>query len=259
MTEHLKLINTGPQPETGRFVMTETAKDILRTLGLVRGRPGGGITMIAAAPGMGKTETLLHYLQSAKRAFLVTCVAGEASPLNLAFSVMRSLDLGEPNNCRMPAERLRIAEAIGPDGMLIMDEAQNLVQRYPRGGANYDALEWLRALAEEGCLSLVLSGDLKLVDTVGHLPQLLSRIRINRPVIVKRVPHADVEALAARRGLTDARVIEALGTVARQHGALRDVANVMDHAALFAGGRGIELAHIVAAITDLKLQPKGGK
>lgn len=257
MTEHLKLINTGAQPETGRFVMTETATDILRTLGLLRGQHGGAITMIAAAPGMGKTETLLHYLQSAKRAFLVTCVAGEASPLNLAFSVMRSLDLGEPNNCRMPAERLRIAETIGPEGMLIMDEAQNLVQRHPRGGANYDALEWLRALSEDGCFSLVLSGDLKLLDAMGHLPQLRSRMR--RPVVVKWVPQPDVEALAARRGLTDARVIDALFAVARQHGALRDVANVIDHAGIFARGGTIDLPHVMAAIADLKLQPKGGK
>jgi len=57
MAEHLRLINPDPSPETGRFVMTTTATDILRTMGLVRSLAGGAVTMIAAAPGMGKTET----------------------------------------------------------------------------------------------------------------------------------------------------------------------------------------------------------
>ncbi|MDT8857164.1 AAA family ATPase [Paracoccaceae bacterium Fryx2] len=257
MAEHLKLINPYSPPETGRFVMTETATDILRTLGHVRNLGGEAIGMIAAAPGMGKTETLLHYLHGAKRTFLFTCVAGEASPFSLAFGLMRSLELGEPNNCRMPAERLRIAEAIGTDGMLLVDEAQNLVQRYPKGGADYVAFEWLRETARDGCFPLVLCGDLKLLDAREYLPQLRSRIR--RPVVVRRVPEADVQALAARRSLTDARIIEALYAVARHHGALRDVANVIDHASLFSGGERTELAHVLAAIEDLKLQPKGGK
>ncbi len=144
--------------------MTTTATDILRTLGLVRNHAGGAVTMIDAAPGMGKTEPLLHYKQGAKNTFIMTCVAGEASPLSPTFGLMRSLDLGEPNNCRMPAERLRIAEAISPDGMLILEESQNLAHAYPRGGANCDSFEWMRALAEDGCFSLVFSGELKLVD-----------------------------------------------------------------------------------------------
>lgn len=194
---------------------------------------------------------------SAKRTYMLTCVAGEASLLSVAFNLMRCLDLGEPNNCRMPTERLRIMEAIGPDAMLILDEAQNLAQAYPRGGANYDAFEWLRSLAEEGCFSLVLSGDLKLLDARDRLPQLRSRIR--RPVVVRTVPKADVEALALHRGLSDLRALEALNMVARQHGALRDVDNVIDHARLFAGGGPVELAHVMAAIEDLKLTPKGAR
>lgn len=257
MTEHLKLIKTGPEPQGERIVMTETAKDILRTLRLVQDDFGGAITMIAGAPGVGKTETLLHFVQGAPRAHLVTCVAGEASIFNLTFSLMNRLELGEPNGSRLPAERERIAEKIGAGGMLIMDEAQNLVNRPAKGSINYGALEWSRALAEEGCLSLVLSGDLKLLDAMTHLPQLKSRMR--RPVVVRQVPKADVQSLAARRGLTDDRINEALYLVARHHGALRDVVNVMDHASLFARGGAVALGHVIAAIEDLKLTPKGGK
>lgn len=141
--------------------------------------------------------------------------------------------------------------------MLILDEAQNLVQRTGRGAANYEAFEWFRALAEDGCFALVFSGDLKLLKARDELPQLKRRVR--RPVIIRRVPETDVAALANRRGLTCARTIEALCTVARHHGALGDVTNVIDHAKLFAGQRPVELAHVIAAIEDLKLTPKGAR
>lgn len=257
MTEHLKLIKPGPEPQGGRFVMTETAQDIFRSLRLVQDHPGGAATMIAAAPGMGKTEALLQFVQTARRTHLVTCVAGEASIFNLTFSLMKHLDLGDPNSNRLPAERERIAEKIGAGGMLIMDEAQNLVLRAPKASVNYDALEWLRAMAEEGGLSLVYCGDLKLMDAMTHLPQLKSRLR--RPVVVRQVSKADVQSLAASRGLTDDRVTESLYLVAKHHGALRDVVNVIDHARLFARGGTVDLGHIVAAIEDLKLTPKGAR
>lgn len=110
MAEHLKLINPDPAPETGRFVMTETAEDILTSLRHVRALGDGALGMIATAPGMGKTETLIHYMQGAKRTFMMTCVATETTPLSLAFGLRRLLDLdGPPNNCRMPEERLKIA------------------------------------------------------------------------------------------------------------------------------------------------------
>lgn len=257
MAEHLRLINPDPTPSTGRFVMTATTADILRSLRLVQGQAGGAMTMIAASPGTGKTETLAHYLQTARRTVMHTVVAGEAAPWSLAFGLMRALDIGEPNSRRLAEDRLRIAEAIGPDGMLILDEAQNLVQRSARGGVSLDAIEWLRAMAEDGCFSLVLSGDLKLLDVMAQLPQLRSRMR--RPVVVRSVPKHDVALVAERMGVCDAPSIDALALVARHHGGLRDVGHVLGHAGIFARGGAVELGHILAAIEDLKLQPKGGK
>lgn len=58
MAEHLRLINPDQEPQNGWFVTTTIATDILRSLRNVQNRPGGGLTMIAAAPGMGKTATL---------------------------------------------------------------------------------------------------------------------------------------------------------------------------------------------------------
>ena len=111
-------------------------------------------------------------------------VAGEASPWSLAFGLMRALDMGQaepPPSGRRPAadrrddgrgrhaDRGRGAEPGSP--------------RNPRGGASFGSLEWLRAMAEDGCISLVLSGDLRLADAMAQLPQLRSRMR--RPVVVR--------------------------------------------------------------------------
>ena len=74
-----------------------------------------------------------------------------------------------------------------------------------------------------------------------------------------RVRKADVALLASRRAVCDAAAVDALATVARRHGGLRDVAHVLDHASIFARGGVIETGHVLAAIEDLKLGPKGGK
>ena len=258
MAEHLKLINPDPAPATGRFVMTETAADILRSLRMVQGSEDGYGTVIAGCSGSGKTEALYEFLRGAtKHAVMHTAVAGEATPFGVSFGLMRALDLSEPNNCQLAAGRLKIAEAIGVGGTLIIDEAQNLVQHKRGGGSNFEMLEWLRETAREGCFSLSVCGDLKLLDAMSALPQFRNRMR--RPVIVRHVPKADVALLASRRGVFDAETVEALALVARRHGGLRDVAHTLAHAAIFARGGPIELGHVLASIEDLKLGPKGGK
>lgn len=62
-----------------------------------------------------------------------------------------------------------------------------------------------------------------------------------------------------QNGVSDPIAIEALYYVAKRFGALGDVVNVCQHSALFAGGGKLENSHILAAIEDLKLTPKGGR
>lgn len=205
--------------------------------------------------GVGKSEALLRFVQETPKALLHTVVCAEAKPFTLAGRLMRLLDIGEPNSRDLPSAREKITEAIGPEGMLILDEAQSLVYQNPRGGANYETFSWIQALVTEGCISVVLCGELKLADAVATLPGL--NRRLTRPVIIRKVPKGDVETVAAHDGVTDRKAVDELYSVARRHGALGDVRNVLDEARLFAGGGPIELAHIMAAIEDLKLQAMG--
>ena len=67
----------GPDPYG--FIRTETAQDILRSLALVQSIDGPAITMISGAPGIGKTETLLHYCRENEEAIYVAIAAGAIS------------------------------------------------------------------------------------------------------------------------------------------------------------------------------------
>jgi hypothetical protein len=186
---------------------------------------------------------------------MVQAVSGAGGVWGVAQALTAALDMGAPNGRDLKGSREAIGEAVGLDGIPILDEAQYLVKKNGRGRDTIDAFEWLRFAAEEGCFSLVFAGDLHLVNVMAELPQLRSRLR--RPVVIRRAAKADVRAFAAALGLADGQVHDALTGVALAHGGLRDVGNVIEHARLFAGAERVELAHVLAAIEDLKLGPKG--
>lgn len=242
-------------PATGGFVMTESAQDMLRSLQLVSAAACDAITLISAAPGTGKTEVLRHFKREHRPdAVFHTAVAGEGTPWGVACQLMEWLELGTPNGRDLLGARRRIAEEIGADGLLIIDEAQYLVQRNPRGKDSWDSLEWLRAMADDGCFSLAFCGDLALQDTASRLPQLWRRMR--RRVVIKHVSKEDVTALVTFRGISDRNVIEILYQVARRGGGLGDVDNAIAHARLLSGQNIPASAYIMAALEDLNLVAK---
>lgn len=173
-------------------------------------------------------------------------VAGEGRIRDLAATFMELFDMGTPNARRMREERQRIPEAIGADCVVIFDEAQYLANGTPRSGFNFDACEWVRAMADEGSFFAVFCGDLSLADTIGSVPQL--RRRMVHPVVTRPVPKGDVVAFAEARGVTDASITDALAAVAKRHGGLADVKRTSDHAAQRAGNRQITAAGAKAAM-----------
>lgn len=264
MAEIVEFAKPGLQaPSTDSFVMTESAQDMLRSLQLVRAA-GNAITLIAAAPGTGKTQALKHFAISqnaekidpdgryvADKVFLHTAVAGEGTPWGLAGQLMQAWNLGEPNSRRLTETRQLIGRCVGKGGLLMIDEAQYLVQRNARGKDTWDSLEWLRAMAEEGEFSVAYCGDLALLDTANHLPQLWRRMR--RRVVIRYVSKQDVVALVANRGIVEPSLVEVLFRVARRGGGLGDVDNAIDHARLLSRQDVPGPAFIMAALEDLNL------
>lgn len=255
MAEHLQLINPKQTRHASGLVMTQTASDILRSVQIVAEEPGT-LTMVAGIPGIGKSETLLRYVQTNPETIKLDIVAGEGRIWDLAAAFMERFDMGVPNSRRMREERQRITEAIGPERIVILDEAQYLANYNPRGGFNFDAYEWIRAMAEEGFFSVVFCGDLSLADAIGSVPQL--RRRIVRPVVIRTIPKGDVVAFAASRGVTDRPITDALAAMAKRQGGLADVKRTLDHAAQRANGRAITAVDVKAALLYLGLSANGG-
>ena len=125
----LKLISPSAMaPAPGEFTETETSGSILRCLHHVRANAGEDIGLICGAPGIGKTETIRHFAASTPDVFLHKAVADEGGTWNTANALCYSLGGPMPSARRLDESRYHIARRIREGGMLIIDEAQFLVQ-----------------------------------------------------------------------------------------------------------------------------------
>lgn len=252
MAEPLRLIKNDPPRDTWGFIATEAARDMLRTLRKVADRGCGTATMIAGVSGCGKSKTIQRFLHETGRVTVCRAVSGEGGVWGAAHAVMSELDLGRPNSRDLAFSRSRIADRIGPENVLLFDDAHHLIQRNGRGKDNADAFQWLMKAAEDGAFSIVFTGDLRLLDVLSDLP-------LYRPVVIRRVTREDVATYAGAYGLSDPKILDALAGAAARPGGLHNVHNVIGDARRLAEAQPITLAHVLFAIEDLKLAPKGGR
>ncbi len=103
------------------FVETPSTRAML--LALRRARARQRLTMIAGAPGVGKSKAIWAFKREVPSSIIVNAVCQEGGAWNLAYELCKVFDLGEPNSRKMPETRRKIAEAIGEGGFLMIDEA----------------------------------------------------------------------------------------------------------------------------------------
>ena len=247
------------KPALGGFVQTEAALDIQRTLNKVQASGGGQMGLIVGQPGCGKTQSMWDFQRANPGAVVCNVTAGEGGAFGAAQQLMLTLDMmGEPNSRKLAAERRRIGEKIGCGNMLLIDEAQYMVQFNTRGADSWLALEWLRSMADECYINIALIGDLFLLGMETALPQLWGRVSTNRPVIIRETAKADVEVIAASFRIADATSLQVLRSVSKR-GGLRQVANCCRHAWVISGGQQPRAEDIGAAVEDLKIFDMRGK
>lgn len=247
MTDNVQAIKPVSPKMGGGFVETESSAAMMRALR--RARAQLKITMIAGAPGVGKTETLFRFRQETPDAVFHTATAEEGGARNLALALCKSLDLPRPNLRDLAQTRQEIAEAIDGEGFLMIDEAQYLCQRNHRGSDNWEALEWLRRMAEDGSFALVICGDLRLLDALRNAPQLARRTH-PRVVLSCSTPN-DVRTFCNGRGFTDPKEIGRLSRLAKRYGGIGDVAEVLTTASAMSGGCVPNASDVRAAIEFL--------
>lgn len=259
MAQHLRIANAGiVNRQIGDWADTKTALDIQRSLDLVRASEKPAITMVAGAPGVGKTTAVQQFCKSlGHNAIYIQAARGEGTAWNFAhaFANLWPYHIRPSFNCQSEA-REKLADFMGPDTTLVIDEAQYLNQRNPKTRLTGEAFEWLRATAEKGGFDLIFCGDLDLPLAIEAMPQLQSRLM--RPVVIRQVCRADIVAIVEGTTFADARSIDALHAIAKMRGGLRNVENVTRIAQLFAGHGTPSHEHLKAAIVDMKLSPKGG-
>lgn len=251
MAEIVAIANAKARPtRSGGFLDTPTGRDMRRALDMVRAKPGAAMTMIAGAPGVGKTRTVQEFCAAEGYDAIYLCVArGEGKPSAIADNVLSMFGV-MANGKSLSQMRDAVEQYVGARRVLVVDEAQHLTD---------DGIEWLRAASEGGGFDLVFAGDLALERRVNGLPQLQRRML--RPVIVTGVSKGDVEAFVADSAFAgSSAAVDALHAVARVRGGnLGNVENVLRLAELFAGASTPTLDHLRAAILDMKLEPKGGR
>lgn len=240
------------KPVLGGFVKTEVALDIRRTLDKLQATGGGQMALIAGQPGCGKSEVMWNFKNATPGAIIHRVTAGEGGAFSAAQELMLALEMGEPNARRLGAERRRIGEQIGAGNMLLIDEAQYMVQFNTRGADSWLALEWFRSMADECWINIALVGDLRLLGMEMALPQLWGRVSTNRPVIIRETAKADMTAIAASFQIEHLTSLQMLNSVAKR-GGLRQVSNVCRHSWVVSGGKPPQPEDVAAAIEDLKI------
>ena len=240
------------------FIRTDTAQEILATLNYMKSFNRGVASMISGVPGIGKTETLVHYeRENPETALLISILKGEGNVSHVSTQILNLFypHKGHDNNITM--RRRQIMEYIGKGSILLVDEAQNLFQRNKASCTKGALFGWLVAASEEGEFDLVFCGDLTLSSIMSEFPHLQTRMK--RPRLIHTASVGDVAKLAADHGFTDKVGADLLTTISKINGGLRNVDNVLRMAAIFAGKEKLTAAHLKAAIQDLKMQTLGGK
>lgn len=257
MAEVIELAKAGvKRPDAGAFLMTDVARDILRSLRLVHEGDGALFTMIYGLPGCGKSMTLKQFSANEGNVDYIAFKSGEGKTGDVSEVLLRHyIPWENPNGKSIPLRREILMNKIASSQWrakrtLLADEAQHL---------SADGIEWLRGLAEDAGVSIAFAGDIRLAALIEPIPQ--QRSRMIRPVVVKGVSEVDIKTIAASWNVSDRDILNVLFAAAKQPGAMRNVTYVLSLAFDFAGGSIISAQHVRAAIVDLKLTTRlaGGK
>ena len=198
-----------------------------------------------------------EFRKTARNVVEIRAVDGEGGMWNFVNALCRALEIDAPNSNRVFAERGRIAEAIGCETMLIVDEAQYLVRRNTKGRDDWEAFEWLWGMAEDGMVGLAFCGHLNLTELETACPSLWRRLK---PRVIKERPSkSDRMAIACQWGIGQPDEIEALlNATRRTGGAFGDIADVCKEIMSRTDGDEPSMDHLLAALESLGMQPSSG-
>ena len=227
---------SGDLPLTPRWYDTATSARLLQ---LLRWAQSGKIVLIVTGPGLGKTRAAERFAANDPNVWLATMSPSTAGVATMAIEVAEAIGLGEVKGSPQQISRSVKNRVRGKNGLLIIDEAQELTDK---------ALNELRGWHDRTGLGIALLGNEIVVGQIegrkSALAQISSRFSIRH---VQAIPMpGDLDALFDGWGITDTAQRDFLAKVGKLPGALREVTNTIEIALMAAFGIGepLSLSHL---------------
>jgi DNA transposition AAA+ family ATPase len=229
-------------PTSPAFVRTKIGMEIQETLRWAQ--MTADMVMITLGAGNGKTIACRNYVATNPHAYLATISPHTKTVHGMLNELASELDVQEHNPARLTRAIGRKLTRVGSGTLLIVDEAQNLVD---------DAINQLRHFIDIHQCGVALVGNNEVYGRFSKktdgpsFAQLKSRLgkRLNR-----EKPHLqDLQTFIGAWGVTDPDCIRLLTGIGMKGGAMRQIDKTMKLASMLAlGGDGVlTVKHIEAA------------
>lgn len=236
----------GGLPDAPEWINTPTAERI--EAGLRYAQLAQDVVVIYGPAGISKTKTCAHYARSAPGVIHVTMSPATNSVSSCLEEIALAIGMRDFAHSAARLQRLIVARLRNTNGLLIVDEAQNL---------NIQALDQVRSIHDMCQIGLALVGNETVYGrmTGGNHAPFLDRLfsRIGKRVALRGASEADIDALINAWKITDTGCKEHIKAIARRPGALRVLTKVLRLASSFAAAQGKPLCcdDVKAAWKDL--------
>ncbi|UWU13248.1 AAA family ATPase [Rhizobium sullae] len=229
-------------PTSPGFIKTRISAEITETLAWAQ--MTADMVMITLAAGNGKTAACRHYCATRPHAYLATISPHTKTVHGMLVELAAELDVQEHNPAKLTRKIGMKLQRIGSGSLLIIDEAQNLVD---------DAINQLRHFVDVYQCGVALVGNnevytrfTKRSDGPSY-DQLKSRLGKRLKRDKPRVE--DLQAFIAAWGVADLDCVKLLTGIGMKGGALRQIDKTLKLASMLAMGAQEPLAkqHIEAA------------
>lgn len=233
-------------PASPKFVSTDSARRMLAACSYAHTMTD--VAVIVAESGCGKTTTLQHYAEGRPAVWRVEMTKAHRRICAALERILRVLGATGGLTQREGALHDGIMRRVsGSGGLLIIDEAQQL---------EYETLEAIRAIHDQGRIGLVLAGSASVMTRMSggarqaEFAQLFSRI--GKKVKIMRPAAEDVERLADAWKVKGSAERKFLMEIAARPGALRMMTKVLRLASVHAQAGSVDLLGLKHAAAELE-------